>query len=253
MSSPVPAFLFATTITGSLAVLASTLFLLSRSLARSGRPVHERRQALWTAAALLAAFFVAALLPSRAGFYHAAPSGKPTIQFGVFLPIILGVLLFRFVSPIRRVIEEIPNPWLIGLQLYRVLGVDFLILYTQGHLPGVFALPAGIGDVIVGLLAPFVALALLRNTPNARSLAISWNILGLTDLVIALTTGMLTSLPALYPHGAPNQLASQFPLVMIPVFLVPLAILLHLASLRKLRHPQPSLQASHPNLVSQRS
>jgi hypothetical protein len=33
----------------------------------------------------------------------------------------------------------------------------------------------------------------------------------------------------------PNELIGSFPLVMIPVFLVPLSVLLHLASLKKLR------------------
>jgi hypothetical protein len=47
-----------------------------------------------------------------------------------------------------------PPPWLIGIQLYRVLGLNFLVLYALGRLPAEFALPAGVGDVIVGLAAP---------------------------------------------------------------------------------------------------
>jgi hypothetical protein len=49
--------------------------------------------------------------------------------------------------------------------------------------------------------------------------------------------GFLTSpSPAqVWAFDAPNELISAFPLVMVPVFLVPLSILLHLASLKKLR------------------
>ena len=52
-----------------------------------------------------------------------------------------------------------------------------------------------------------------------------------------MTTGFLTSPSAfqLFAFDLPNVLISQFPLVLIPVFLVPLSVLLHLASLTKLR------------------
>jgi hypothetical protein len=50
--------------------------------------------------------------------------------------------------------QAIPQSWLIGIQLYRVLGVIFRLLKAQGRLPSLFALPAGAGDVAVGLLAP---------------------------------------------------------------------------------------------------
>ena len=65
----------------------------------------------------------------------------------------------------------------------------------------------------------------------------AWNMLGIADLVVAVTTGFLTS-PSplqLLALDRPNELISSWPLAMIPVFLVPLSLLLHLASLKKLR------------------
>jgi len=44
---------------------------------------------------------------------------------------------------------------------------------------------------------------------------------------------------------APNELISAFPLVMVPVFSVPLSILLHLASLKKLRQTEHERKAPH--------
>jgi hypothetical protein len=58
----------------------------------------------------------------------------------------------------------------------------------------------------------------------------------MADLAVAVTTGFLTS-PSpvqLLALDRPNTLVTAFPLVLIPVFLVPLSVLLHLASLRKL-------------------
>jgi hypothetical protein len=90
---------------------------------------------------------------------------------------------------------------------------------------------------MVGLLAPAIGIAYARRWRNAPSLLRAWNLFGIGDLIVAVTTGFLTS-PSRFQMLAfhtPNELISEFPLVMIPVFLVPLAILLHLASLHKLR------------------
>ena len=41
-------------------------------------------------------------------------------------------------------IDAVPQPWLVGVQTFRVLGAIFLVLYASGALPGPFALPAGL-------------------------------------------------------------------------------------------------------------
>ena len=111
-----------------------------------------------------------------------------------------------------------PQHWLIGVQLYRALGVIFLILYGTGKLPGAFAWPAGFGDVLVGVLAPVVAVAYARAPHKNADLVSAWNLFGLADLVVAVTAGFLTS-PSpfqLFAFDLPSELVSQFPLVLVP-------------------------------------
>jgi hypothetical protein len=48
-------------------------------------------------------------------------------------------------------------------------------------------------------------------------------------------TGFLTSPLQMLSFDAPNDLIGAFPLIMVPIFTVPLAVLLHIASLVKLR------------------
>ena len=59
-----------------------------------------------------------------------------------------------------------------------------------GHLPALFALPAGLGDITTGLAAPLVARRLTRG--DGRRGAWWFNAFGITDLVVALTLGALT-------------------------------------------------------------
>jgi hypothetical protein len=153
---------------------------------------------------------------------------------------VVGVLLFLAWPSLRRTLAIIPNTWLVGVQTYRILGVIFVILYLGGYLPGLFALPAGLGDSLVGIVAPFVAAAYARSPEGAARRVRLWNLLGIADLVIAVTLGFITS-PSPFQLAAfdhPTVLIGMFPLVLIPVFAVPLSILLHLASLQKLRQGQ---------------
>jgi hypothetical protein len=62
----------------------------------------------------------------------------------------------------------------------------------------------------------------------------TWNVLGILDLVVAIATGFITSPSTLFSYDPPNELMAIFPLVLIPIYLVPLSLLLHLASLAKL-------------------
>ncbi len=239
MDYPVPAYLTPFVLTSMVSVIAFVLFGLQQALRRSTWPDSDRAKALWSIGALLVGWFIVAALTSFAGVYR-PQSGPPTIQYGLLIPIIAGVLLFRTVPLLRRTLTIIPNSWLVGVQLYRALGVIFLVLYAGGHLPAPFALPAGIGDVLVGILAPFAAASLARSPQAATRRVRLWNWLGITDLVIALTMGFATS-PSplqLLSLDHPNQLVGMFPLALIPVFAVPLSILLHIASLQKLRQDE---------------
>lgn len=240
MIDPMTGFLTVAVLGGSVATVAAVLLGVHRALKSAGWADRDRRQATGSIAALLIVWFAAALVPSWLGFYHGSASRIPTIQYGLLLPIVAGVALFWRWGLLRRVVEAVPLKWFAGIQFFRVEGAIFLILLAAGRLPGVFAWPAGVGDIAVGLLAPVVAAAYARNPRAAAGRLRAWNLLGITDLVVAVTTGFLSS-PSqfqLFAFDRPNLLISAFPLVMIPVFLVPLAMLLHLASLKKLREAE---------------
>ena len=170
----------------------------SSRLRSQSRPPHRqlarpnRIRAVWTSIVLLAILYMVADLPSRLGLYHAT-SKIPAIQFGVLAPLRSVLLLFFLLETLPPHIEAIPQQWLVGIQFYRVLGVIFLILYAMGKLPAAFAIPAGVGDVLVGLAAPSVALRRHPQIAQRRQASAPMEPLGLADLAVALTTGFLTS------------------------------------------------------------
>lgn len=221
----------------SVAVTATLLYGLDRALASADWQGPERARAVRISAAILIGWFVLALGLALAGVYQAEADRIPTIQFGILVPILIGAWLIWRSAVTQRVIQAIPQSWLVGMQVYRVLGGVFLILYASGKMPGTFAWPAGLGDILVGVLAPVIAICYARDPGKNGDLVAAWNAFGILDLIVAVATGFATS-PSPFQLAAferPNDLISVFPLVLIPTYLVPIGILLHLASLAKLR------------------
>jgi hypothetical protein len=120
-------------------------------------------------------------------------------------------------------------------QTWRVGGIVFLILHQQGALPGVFAIPAGWGDFAIGITAPIVAWYWRRPFPSKTFIV--WNVLGIVDLVLAVTLGVLASRTpvGILAGDVTTRLMGQFPLSLIPTFFVPLLLILHLISLDRVR------------------
>src|SRR5208282_5293225 len=102
------------------------------------------------------------------GVFITGASPLPLLPLAIFLPVIIGTPILLLSKRVGQVLDAMPASWLIALQVYRVLGSSFLIGWARGVVPGVFALPAGIGDVMTGLLAVPVAILLVAGTLEAR-------------------------------------------------------------------------------------
>lgn len=218
---------------------------------RRGAPGDLRGRVLTALAAWLAVAVALAALGVFATSYHRP---VPVIAAGIVLPIVVGVRLLRRPGGLNRLLDSIEPRSLVGVQLYRVIGVVFIIAWAAGRMPAIFALPAGVGDVAVGLAAPFVAARLGDGTLRSRRIAIGWNIAGIVDLAMAVALGAATSPTPVWPTllGHPNPLISRLPFVLIPIFAVPLSVLLHVVTLRRLTAPawereRPPVDADSPH------
>ena len=190
----------------------------------------------YTTAAVLSAVLIGwealAQYLGSANAYRAtieSPPVVPTILFGLLIPLALAAIGLWQSASVARLVSAIPLHWLVAAQVYRIEGGIFLLLWADGRLPWQFALPAGIGDVTTGIFAVVVAAQLARNAPGAYRATYAWCLFGIADLVVAIAMGAMTS-PGrahLLAFDAPNLLMTAYPLVMVPTFAVPLALMLH--------------------------
>jgi hypothetical protein len=137
---------------------------------------------------------------------------------------------------VRRSLVRIPVSSLVAVNTVRVLGVSFLVLYSQERLPATFALTAGWGDIAIGLTAPLVAWLVATRGAQVRGPLTIWNALGLLDLIVAVSLGV-TSSPALSTGftGPNSGTMTTLPWLLIPGFLVPTLAASHLAIFYRLR------------------
>ena len=195
-------------------------------------------------AGALALWFVVVVLLGAAGAIARPPGTPPLpILLAATGPVILFLGAYWGWPPFRAYILSLDLPLAAAIQSWRAGGLGFLALYAHGVLPGAFAWPAGLGDIAIGVTAPWVALALVRRPGFAISrVFVVWNLLGILDLVVAVGVGGLSSALA---SGAAGEVTTgpmaQLPLVLIPAYLVPLFVMLHLAALFQARRQASSM------------
>jgi hypothetical protein len=160
------------------------------------------------------------------------PASEPALPtvIALLVPVVAFVAAMFLSKDLRAVAMNLDPVLLTEFQAWRILGGLFLAVYAFGHLPGLFAWPAGLGDVAIGVAAPFMAWR-LRNDPgflNSRRF-LSFNLLGLADFIVAVATGVAArqQIPG-FVEQVTTSAMSQLPLIVIPTIIVPAFIILHL-------------------------
>jgi len=183
-------------------------------------------------AGLIGGWFVFAVLASALGLFTntsngigvavALAAGVPLVAFGIWLAVPEG---FRnFALSLNPRVLTFAHSW-------RILGLVLVVLALRGILPDVFALPAGVGDMLIGATAPLVALKLA--TPNHRASFIAWQLLGMGDLVMAVSLGVTAGM--LGSQGASISPMTVLPLSLVPTFIVPLLFMSHVVCIAQAR------------------
>lgn len=218
-------------------LLAAGLFVAALARAtRAARLGPNQGRTIVVSVALLLAAWYAAYAYAAANDVFRAAAPFPTLPIALFFPLLVAFIAFKASPALRIAVDNVPQEQLIGIQAIRLMGFAFLLLLAQTQLPAVFALPAGFGDMLVGLEAIFVARLYARRAASASAMGLLWNAAGIADFVVALTIGFLASTtPLRLIHVTPStDLVTILPLVLVPVFGVPLFVVLHALSLGRI-------------------
>ena len=213
------------------------LLFVSQTLRLAGRQLSTEH--LQTANRIVIGLWLWALtanlyaLISGPEFFWLAPA--------IALPLSVGTAL-TFLPKVSQLLQQVTIARLVGVQFYRNAGAVFLLAHFGfGHyMSREFALNAGWGDVLTGMLAIPVALAALYKLRFWPLFVIAWCVIGTSDLIVAPITAQL--------YGAMR--IDDFPINTIPLFFgPPLGILLHIITLRALWIQRHMPQMAKPALA----
>jgi hypothetical protein len=185
------------------------------------------------------------LMLAAAGTFVDPPGRPPLSVFtGAMLPLMLFAIAWRTSRAFREFLLMLDIHWVVAVQAWRYAGFGFIELYTLHVLPGLFAWPAGLGDMAIGIAATFWVATLVKNPDAIASPGFRlWNALGILDFVIAFTTATLSAMLIVsdsVPSMAPMP---HLPLILIPTFMVPLFTMLHIVALMQSRQARAAMQA----------
>ena len=158
----------------------------------------------------------------RIGLAVAIAAGAPIVVFAVWL---------AASRAFREFILSLNPKVLTALQTWRVVGFVFVLLEAHRMLPAMFALPAGYGDMFIGVTASLVAWQLAD--AKHRGAFVAWQLLGILDLVVAVGSG--TTARLVDPHGVSMLPMTVLPLSIVPTFLVPLFLIFHVICIAQAR------------------
>ena len=181
---------------------------------------------------LIAVWFVFALVAGATSvFTNAANRLGIAVAVGALVPLAIFVVWFGASASFRQFAVSLNPRVLTAVQSWRLMGFTFVLLEAHRLLPALFALPAGYGDMSVGATAAFVAWK--STDPAHRGRFIFWQVMGIADLVTAVTLG--TTVGLIEPNSVPMKLMTVLPLSLVPTFLVPLFTMFHVISIAQAR------------------
>jgi hypothetical protein len=132
-----------------------------------------------------------------------------------------------------------PRGYLAPHVLRAIVGAGFLVEHSRGMLPAEFAVRAGVGDIIAGVLA-LLALFIPDRAPWRRKALWLVNAVGLVDILIVLVTAQRI---LFFGDPASMKTFNHAPWPMIPFFLVPLIISTHILLFWRLSRLSPRAEA----------
>jgi hypothetical protein len=227
---------------GVLGIAATTALALYRG---AGPRPAATRLAVLVGGGWLIWIVVSAVLAGSGAYRQSTTQTRPWIGVAAGAALAVALLAARHPAVRRTLTDPGADARLTWPHTFRVVGVVFGIAMLLGKLPAVFAVPAGLGDIAVGLAAPFIARRLARGD---RRGAVLFHTLGLVDLLVAVSIGFLAALgPARLLDVSPStQSIALLPLVLVPTTAVPLLIGLHLVSLARFRAGRPTTAGAGP-------
>ena len=221
-----------------LTVICITIILigLRNAVKRTGWEKTKQQRISLRATVLILAWSALLLILSYNGFFEDFSTFPPGPALVILIPLPF-ILIIAFSKTGTQLLKTIPSHWLVFMQSFRIV-VELLLLiaFINGRIPVQMTFEGRNFDILTGILAFPVGYLLAKRKTYAPKLAVAFNLLGLLLLINILVIAVLSMpTPIRYFMNEPaNTLVAQFPFILLPGVLVPIAYTMNIFSLRQL-------------------
>ena len=196
-----------------------------------------RRKKIFIATTLAVLLWTALLsVLSFQGFFSDFSNLPPRPALAILIPLPI-VLLIVFSKKGTQFLQSIPPHWLVWMQTFRI-AVELLLLlaFINNKLPVQMTFEGKNFDIFSGILALPVGYVLAKRKSHASKWAVIYNFIGIFLLINILVIAVLSMPTSIryFMNEPANVLVAEFPFILLPGILVPLAYTLHIFSLRQL-------------------
>ena len=220
------------------------LYGLNRALKKTEWAAQRRQKIFFVTTATILTWMALLTVLSYKGFFADFSKLPPRPVLAVLIPLPF-VLIFSFSKTGTELLQLIPAQWLVLMQPFRIF-VEVLIWFAflANKLPVQMSFEGKNFDVLTGILALPIGYLLIKRKTYSPKIIIVFNVVGLLLLLNILIIAVL-SMPTSFHYfiNEPSAvLIAQFPFILLPGVLVPIAYSFHIFSLRQLfiNKQQPS-------------
>jgi hypothetical protein len=173
---------------------------------------------------------------SLSGFYTITDTFPPRFAL-IALPALLFIAGLFVSAKGRKYIDRLDTKTLTLLHIVRIpVEICLYWLFLHKNIPQLMTFEGRNFDIVAGLTAPLVFYFGYVKTQLNKTILLLWNFICL-GLLINIVVNAVLSVPSVFQQfafGQPNTAILYFPFVWLPCCVVPLVLLAHLTSIRKL-------------------
>lgn len=163
----------------------------------------------------------------------------PRFAILLILPLFAFTGIFLRINRNKFWIKTIPTIWITAYQSFRIL-IETIFVYTvaAGILHKNVTIEGYNYDMVFGYTAPIIAIIIYKSRELPKRLLLVWNYLGLAVISVIIFLFISTIyFPEMYGPGVGFSTTdfTMYPYVLVPGFLMPSAVFMHVLSIIQLR------------------
>jgi len=218
----------------SIITIALIITGLAKAIRKTNYSYAQQKRTIITIVLVIAAWMTLVGVLAENGFFSNLSALPPRPAFVILIPLPF-ILFIAFSKKFKAVLQVVPPHWIIAMQAFRIV-VELLLFtaYNAGLLPKQMTFEGGNFDILSGILAIAVAIAISKKyNPLLVKL---YNIVGIVLLLNILVITVL-SMPTklqVFMNKPASTIVTEFPFIYLPGVLVVTAYSLHIFSLRQI-------------------